>query len=70
MAITITRHAHRAGENAHQRVAMEGRQLARRRLGGLAVSGSIAAMGLIVIGAPVIGLGVCIATLAPLILSD
>jgi hypothetical protein len=70
MTITITRHTHRAGENTHQLAAMEGRRITRRRLGGLAVLGSIAAMGLIVLGAPVIGLGVCIATLAPLILSD
>ncbi|MBB3258606.1 Flp pilus assembly protein TadG [Paraburkholderia bannensis] len=69
MAITIPRHTHRSGENALQRGSIESRQLARRRLGALAVLGAIVAPGLIALGAPVIGLGVCIATLVPLIVS-
>lgn len=70
MAITITRHTHRPGENALQSVTMESRRITRRRLDTLAVLGSITAMGLIVLGAPVIGLGVCVATLVPLIVRD
>lgn len=51
-------------------MSIESRRLARLRMDVLAVLGSIAAMALIALGTPVIGLSICIATLLPLILRD
>ncbi|WP_156965864.1 hypothetical protein [Paraburkholderia bannensis] len=51
-------------------MSIESRRLARLRLDVLAVLGSIAAMTLIAFGNPVVGLGICIATLMPLVLRD